>query len=359
MAKKFIISEIFLLRSIACLAVVLLHSISRYKSYESLNSSSFVFWDSFELLLKFGTPTFIFISELLIAKSYSESVPKGFLFKRFKLIMIPYLAMAVFYALYYSISDLKMFLPYAVENIFGGYHGYFVLIIFQFYLLHLFFIKYLKDSNPKVVLLVSLIINVAYLSIFNFIKPATDNDVIVYFWERGHWMPFTGWLFYFSLAFYAGRYYEKFKEFLLKYKKVLYCIPVFMGAVVVLLNYLNVFENTSKRIDMIFFTVSMIFVIYLIGMSIKEVPIILVKISQYSFGIYLLHMFYQLMINRIVIYFDLNIGLFYLFTIFIGSIIASIISVYFLNKVPFGQYVAGKVGIGFRKQELSQTKKAV
>ncbi|MCD8511872.1 MAG: acyltransferase family protein [Bacillus sp. (in: Bacteria)] len=169
MKDSTMIKEIFIIRAIACLSIVLLHAIGIGLTSISneVGTLSYITFDSINMFLFFGTPTFIFISELLIAYSYrNRKLPSHFLKKRFKLLFLPFLFMALFYSIPHatSINDwgLKIFL-----NVFiGDFHGYFVLIIFQFYVLHLLLHKFLQKWRPKVVLTISLAINIAYLSVF-------------------------------------------------------------------------------------------------------------------------------------------------------------------------------------------------
>lgn len=82
MAKN-LVNEIFLLRAFACLAVVVIHSINsvfanfgirKVPEYMEINNVLFVI----QILLMFGTPMFVFISEFILANAYKGDAPKGF-----------------------------------------------------------------------------------------------------------------------------------------------------------------------------------------------------------------------------------------------------------------------------------------
>src|SRR5690625_7952470 len=118
--------------------------------------------DSIYVLFTFGTPTFIFISMLLISYSYPNGLPKGFLWRRFQLILLPFIFMAIFYSAdmnifnqllagnmteVFSSATWSTILSNVIGNLMGGYHGYFILIIFQFYILAYFLYKFLSKSN--------------------------------------------------------------------------------------------------------------------------------------------------------------------------------------------------------------------
>lgn len=91
------VKEIFVIRFISCLSVVLLHAISMVLMVRAdmLGDTVFRVVESFRTLLMFSTPAFIFISEFLLAHAYPGGVPEGFLKKRFKTIFIPFLFIAV------------------------------------------------------------------------------------------------------------------------------------------------------------------------------------------------------------------------------------------------------------------------
>ncbi|MGG3468173.1 acyltransferase family protein [Neobacillus pocheonensis] len=355
MPKK-LINEIFLMRSISCLSILLLHSLAR--AYGDENHTV----NMLRVLLTFGTPTFIFISEFILSRSYPQDLPSNFWSKRLKYIMIPYILFGTFYALLkafeQSISSgnnlLSSFGDFLWRHLLlGDYHGYFILVIFQFYLLHYFFHKYLKKWKPSLVMGIALLINLAYLGFFNFVKPY-PTVIGVYIWEKFYWIPFFGWLFYFTLAYYCGRNFSLFINFLSKNAKWIISSPLLIGTICLLLFDSQIISSiSSKRVDMVFFTTSMILLIYYIATKIPKVPKIFVWISQYSFGIYLIHPVFLALMYAAFTRFSLEIHPFVLTVFyFIGSVLLSIASTFVLNKIPYGIYFAGKISIGMNDKKI-------
>lgn len=359
--KRKYLNEIVFLRSIACLCIAVVHSLHvAHTSATFTNDLYDTIVDSIYVLFTFGTPTFIFISMLLISYSYPTGLPKGFLAKRFKLIMLPFIFMAIFYSAdmnifrellagnmseVFSAATWSTITKNVVGNLMGGYHGYFILIIFQFYILAYLFHKFLSKSNPLVIILVSLVINLVYLSVFNFTEPPTDSEVMLHFWKSGHWIPFIGWIFYFSLAFYCGLYYSQFVEILKNNKSIVIFSAVFFGILTVLLTMFDLIPLSSKSVTMIFFTTSMIGVLYLIALKIKKIPKILVDINNYSFSIYLLNTFYINIVATILLILHLDFGIFNVIIYFTMSTMASMFTAYLLNKLSFGKYLVGRVNV--------------
>ena len=93
---------------------------------------------------------------------YSTKIPQNFLLKRMKFILIPYAIFGLFITFRLFLGDSsdksfwEIFLNIVVE---GKFFGWFVLVIFQFYILHRLFYKLLSKANPIFVLVVTFIIS--------------------------------------------------------------------------------------------------------------------------------------------------------------------------------------------------------
>lgn len=341
------IKELYVLRSIACLSVVFLHAIGIGLSSiptSQISHTAYVFFDSLNMLLYFSTPVFIFISEFLLAYSYrKKSIPTNFLKKRAKFLLLPFLFMAFFYAIPYATPLSEGVKKFLLNAVIGDYHGYFVLIIFQFYFLHLLSHKLLKKINPKICLSISLFINVAYLSFFHFIEPL-NIPFNNYIWERFYWIPFFGWIFYFTLGFYCGHYYELFIKLLVKYKVIILSAPLFTSALLLFFYHSNILMvHSSKRVDILLHATFVIFFIYYIAYQMKKIPTIFLTISKYSFGIYLLHFFFILAFDYFYRFFSINLGILYIFILFFFSTCSSMGTMFYVNKWKFGNCLVGQL----------------
>lgn len=359
--KRKYLNEIIFLRSIACLCVAIEHALHvAHTSHTFTNSLYDTIVESGYVLLTFGTPTFIFISMLLISYSYPAGLPKDFLSRRFKLILFPFIFMAIFYSAdmnllnqllagntteVFSIRTLTTISTNTIGNLMGGYHGYFILIIFQFYILAYFFHKFLSKSNPRTIILISLVINLLYLAIFNFTEPPNDSERMSYFWKSGHWIPFIGWIFYFSLAFYCGLYYHHFITILKKHKKTIILSTLVFAFLTVWLTILKWIPLSSKSVTMLFFTAGMIGTLYLLATKIKIMPKILIDINNFSFSIYLLNTFYINITYTVLRLLKLDFSIFNVLIYFIVSIMASMLTAYLLNLSPYGKYFVGRVNV--------------
>ncbi|QNU03888.1 acyltransferase family protein [Peribacillus butanolivorans] len=339
------IGEIDTVRSIACLCVVLLHAINFGAGGGDYHEASGInkVWIAISSLLSFGTTTFIFISGMILAYSYPNKLPKNFYLERFKYIYLPFIFISLIFALYNSLGNVSGMPKLFVFNLMG-YQHWFILVVLQFYLLYPLFNRLFQRYSPKLILFIALLINVTYLGVFNLFQVPINNKYFNYLWLQGYWAPFFGWIFYFTVAYYAGRNYDNFVMLIKKNKKWLYVLLPISIVISLNVNEIETFGFGSKRIDMIMFSTIMIFIIFLFAKKYKT-PLILKVVSKYSFGIYLLHyLFLSIMDN---LFKNLNIysslGYFSILILFIISIICSIFIIYLANNFKIGKFMFGKV----------------
>jgi probable poly-beta-1,6-N-acetyl-D-glucosamine export protein len=293
----------------------------------------------------YATPMFILISEVVLSHVYKDSLPKGFFKKRFLYILVPYLLIPFVYGLYYFFTKSD-FTGQTLEShlynsiVLAKWHGYFIIIIFQFYLLHWAFIKWFKHFNAWAVLFVSLVINAGYLYGANFTNPLSWPEIFQGFYPHLK-LPFVAWIFYFTVAFYIGRNLEVLK----KYRRI--GLPVSLTAAAIsLLGVLYLYHSellklvSSLHIGILFYTVSLFFVLFYVFASRSNVPKPVILISNYSFSIYLLHM---LMIDVVdIIVPNIHVGLFTI-VVFFGALSGSMLTAWLLSKVPKSELLIGQI----------------
>ncbi|CAM4421343.1 acyltransferase family protein [Paenibacillus tarimensis] len=349
------IKEIFVIRCISCLSVVLLHVLSLVLMLhaEQLAGVSHTI-DSLRTLLMFSTPAFIFISEFLLARSYPDGVPKGFLAKRGQVIFIPFLFIAALDALMMTSAaesglTVSAYMEKLAQNVLlGNFIGYFILVIFQFYILHILLHSFLRQASPKGVLTVSFLVTAAYLSYFTWVVPPKSDTVFPFFW-----VPFPGWLFYFCLAYYCGREYETFLQMLERYRRVLYGSVTVLAVVVVAVSYYgNIGMISSKRPDILLYSTCMICLFFHVFSTLRNVPKIIMTISNYSFSIYLLH-FYFMSIGYVVLTSTPAIPALAAFLlVFAASVVGPVLLSWALNKLRYGYLFVGKI---YQPKRLERT----
>lgn len=144
--KKTKIAEWTELRGLAFLAIVMQHNIAEYIYRPDIEQPDSIMMTMIYHLTRFGTPTFVFLSGVMLFYHHRHSKPDypRFIGKRFGDIYMPFfiwtliywLAVRIFTPAFWTsgMPDLRSF----VDELFipqTGYHLWFVLMVFQFYIL--------------------------------------------------------------------------------------------------------------------------------------------------------------------------------------------------------------------------------
>lgn len=195
--------EIDLIKIVSCLAVIAIHVSARGISDPAItgitrNVSQFVNGISF-----FAVPSFIFLSGLaLMLRYHGEPVSyASFVKKRTGSIVFPYLFWSFTYFLIYTFGGFYNFdLNNILAVIFlgmGEYHLYFVVILFQLYLLFPLLKAIIEQLGTAVGSLLVLAIHLAY-SAYTPSFPYMDRIFVPY-------------LVFFCAGMFWGRHYEELK----------------------------------------------------------------------------------------------------------------------------------------------------
>lgn len=343
-----IITELFFLRSIACLSVVMIHTISLANGIYKDDYHSFgYFLEKIQMLLMYATPSFVCISLIILSHSYKHRKPKNFWKRRGKYLLLPYFCTGLLYASAYDYQTdhLSDFIIQLLKIYFlGEWVGYFVIIIIQFYALYFFLDKYLQRFHPAMIIVVSFLINFIYLYHNNFGSriPFLSN---ISFYKYSNLL-FLGWIFYFVIGYYIGRNLKRFTHFLNRYW---YLIFIGMIANYWLISYLidqQVLTTiSSKRVDILLYTFFVMSALYFIAHKMKRIPYIILLISQSSYGIYLLHGITMKHIG-IQLYTHFSIPFFvFIILIFLIGVFVPMGIVYLFNKWSKGAYLVGKIDL--------------
>lgn len=339
MTRK-LIPEIFWMRALACIGIVTIHSIS----LTIANNPDLVKnqWPTYvQLYLMFCTPLFVFITEFLNARRYGDTLKKGFLRKRLIYLGIPYIVLNLFWTIqkYNPASLIELLDGFITVSIRGYSVTYFILIIFQFYILHIIFSKYLRKLNPVVVIAMTLVLTSTYWGI-RLIYPAPDNIIGQLIWAKEGQTIFFGWVTYFVLGYYIGIHYDSFKENIRKYSGLIVGLFIFSIFFVLIIHNLGINSAIgSKRLDTPIYTTAVILMMFLALSYYNYVPKFIMYISNYSFGIYMLHLIF---INNMGMMTDIVFWDILYKTIL--AICLSIFTAYVFNLSKYGKFIVGSVG---------------
>lgn len=196
------VEQIDFARVLAMLSVILIHVTSTYIH----NESKFMILDmNFAFILnqtaRFSVPLFIMLSGISLSLSGISCGLRNFYKRKLLKIGIPYIFWFFIYFLYSHKSNLiAVTLCLLIKSFLLGQamsHLYFIILIFQFYLLYPILSVFIKKSPLKSIL-ISFI--VSYLIQQLFFLRNFNVDLMPAFIKPYLWMLFPTWLFYFTVG---------------------------------------------------------------------------------------------------------------------------------------------------------------
>ncbi|MFD1706496.1 acyltransferase family protein [Siminovitchia sediminis] len=326
------IKEWNMLRVAACLTIVLLHSMTQ--TSRVLGQPQTEFYHFGRILMCFATPTFIVLSIIILANRYNDKLPKNFWESRIKYIYLPFISFGIIDALVGNYLKPNLLLDQKIlDNVLTGkFIGWFILVIFQFYLLHFLVVRF-KISVRKLFPFSVLIMGI-YLYLIN-------HDIITLGkYSYALKLPFIAWFGYFTSAFLVGKHYKTIAPKLYKYRWLTLVLLAASIGLVYLSYRLGNTAVDSRRFDLYPLVISMSAVILAWGQSLPNLKIVNL-VSNYSFGIYLLHWQFQRLIAPHLPIFSSNYT-YNVILLFLTSLVCSMLTIKIISFIPFGSFIIGK-----------------
>lgn len=264
------------LRGVAILCVVLIHAMTSKGSFELV----------IRQIIAFAVPIFIFISGYFMSNKEIQSLKEyiEFLKKRVNKVVIPYILWTIA-AIGLNFVQGENLTVYKVVKMFllgtSMTPFYFIIVILQLYLL----MPLLKKLNIWVALSMNIIsLVVLYILSFN-----------GYFLKFPYYaLPLTMWIGYFSLGMAI-----KQKKYNFKISYTLLFIIISFALSVIESIMISDFAFSTVKISSFLYSISLI--LFLLTIKNKFVKsIFLVKLGNYAFGIYFMHMFALIVLGKIL-----------------------------------------------------------
>lgn len=328
-----LIKEWNLLRFIACLSIVFLHSTTQ--SARVLGYPSEEIYQFFRILLCYATPAFIVLSVIILANRYPDKLPEKFWVNRIKWIYLPFLFFAILDAIVGKYFNPNLLVGQKIiDNIITGkFVGWFIIVIFQFYFLHYLIIRY--KLSLKWLFPISLII------MFGYSNYALENPIAMEGYSHLLKLPFLGWFGYFTVAFLIGKHYKKVSHFLFKYR----WLTLVGFAVSILYLYASFksgnLEVNSRRLDLFPVVISFSSVVIAWGQLLPRFAFVNL-VSTYSFGIYLIHwQVLRFLAPYTANYFAHPFA--HVLALFFITLLICLVIIKLITLIPYGDFIVGKV----------------
>lgn len=295
--KKDKLYELDYMRFIACLAVIIVHITATGVTGYIHGSFPHIVMLIINRSFKFTTPIFIFLSGVTSFYSYRKKEFKYFPFivKRLEKVLVAYLIWCfIYYAAYIKLGIHNSFdINFFIENIRLGtmsYHLYFVIIIVQMYIVGPIFYKMLKCSSKKVTILI----------VFAIITMLCAEFIRFEYSDR----LFVKYMFFYMLGIYVTLEYDKFINFMSKYKYLIALGYIIISAIY---TYVSFMDMTIYMYVWFVFSVFAVFFIYSLGLvmkkSLAKIYSFIKLFGQSSYYIYLMH---PLILTMAIMYTDNN-----------------------------------------------------
>ncbi|ACT03616.1 acyltransferase [Paenibacillus sp. JDR-2] len=318
--KRDKIPELSLVRAMAITGVLSVHSTS-FATIAMINSKYFFLYNFFNIFMKIGTTTFIFLSSfVLFYNYYSRPLDKqllgSFYKKRLLYIIIPYLVFSLFYFtilhfLYYPDRSLSNEIHRFIEKVLTGSaytHLYFVFINIQFYLMFPLFLWLLK-KYPRMVkwaIPAGFALQWGFFLLNKYGLPAPVPN-------RGSWS--FSYFSYYLLGAALGIYYPKVKEWIIAAKenatavRVTAWVILWACWIVAGLTHVYLYHETrlqkqsfnSTLFDLVWNIHGILTALVLLQLAFiltrklpKAINRLIARLGSLSFGIYLIHPFFLL-----------------------------------------------------------------
>lgn len=360
------LEEIQFARAIAIFAVLAVHSTSTGVGFTDHSSPAFLIYTFFNYAGKLGTPTFIFLSSFILFYTYYQrtltiDLFRKFYKKRLLYILVPYFVFSVFYFVIRSYQNTTVGVPFVPSEALGNFlqdfltgkaypHLYFVFVSVQLYLMFPLILYLFKRFSfiRRFAIPLGIVIQWTWV---------TANSEIFQIINKGS-ISLSYFMFYFFGAF-LGVYYNRIAGWILNWRKswpgltVIFLAYLSMIFFYVRINYLTLTGQASFSSMLYEFAWSthaftaaaslFIFVHLMRLWKLPETKKFLTEIGTVSFGFYLIHPLFLLILRQLLPGGDpLIFHMWQLATMIITFFASWIIVRLFFEFVPHSWIVFGK-----------------
>ena len=327
------------LRIFAALSIILLHvSGSQYK-LDGIYHYFACFWDG---IARWGVPIFVMISGALFLEPSKTITIKNIFSKYIFRIAVLFIVWSLFYTCLTCASQKCFDLYFILKHfVIGYYHLWFLYMIAALYLITPLLrpIAEKKDKNLLLYLLIIWFVMFGIFPFISFIVPRTKNFIDLMIITKLHFSFPLEFLGYFILGYYLHNYINIKRNFLIVLV-LLFCLLITaLGDMKYSMPGKASFFLKSFCPFVIVTAISIFLIVKNKYLQVKQSNKIILKLSNLTLGVYLIHPFFIRIAERTnffgIINSVLNDNNFLTIpTIFIAISIISFLFVYILSKIP-------------------------
>ncbi len=280
-------------RGIAIFCVIVIHAIGSawYFFTDNSGAENLYFLVILRQVVAFAVPVFLFISGYFLQDVVIHNFPSyiTFLRKRLPRILVPYFLWSFVYIGYSALStgvypSIKSVMTTLMLGQATG-SFYFILLICQFYVLLPLFLILRKSKIGFVSVCVLNILAIVALYAYTLITGKSPSLLC-------YGSPFYMWMIYFIIGLNANKIFTYLRTPVI----VITLVITLIIAVIESLYLMNisgnnaVFATSSVRLGSMLYTIPIILLVLKLSKYKWSIPIKLVHLGHYSFGIYFIHM---------------------------------------------------------------------
>jgi surface polysaccharide O-acyltransferase-like enzyme len=339
------------LRALAMLGVILIHvSTPVVKMIYGKNMEYWWIGNIADSAVRFSVPLFLMLSgATMLGKEYKLDV---FYKRRFSRVLVPFLFWLVVYWIYNWIILIPKLQPHEFHNLMQwvvnlflkegvSKHFWYIYMILFIYLFVPFIgkgVRRLKESFLIYLLLGWLILSLIFKS----------TPLNLYNWSSDYISKFFGYFLYTGYLV-LGYYLSKLPVITIKkkiYSSVLFILSIIISAVFTYMlskkaNQPDLSEYGYLTINTVIQSISVFLLIKDSTIKNRLVSKIQNSVSNYSYGIYLVHVLVLGVYFNNGIFWTMAHPLISLPLVTLMTLLTSFIIIYILRKIPFGKYISG------------------
>lgn len=329
------LDEIDTIRGVLIVLVVAIHVASFMIWFNPKPNIASYFW--FFAFGKFSVPGFVLLSGIVLMYSYraKELSYVKFIKSRVLYIVVPYLIWSGVYFIYKTPVNVFDALVLLIKGK-AMFHLYFIVIIFQFYLLFPLFKSITIRLSFKYVAVVGLIVQLVIFDIFSSVSFLRLFNPTI----------FLLWSYVFIIGMYVGKEYEKVMAFIDKNSGLILSLFV----IATMFTYIKFNSQIQKGQEVwqssdsmpILMTISSIFLLMYISRNFKLVKTVFNVLGKYSYQIYLMHMIPLLIFKVIFKEFDFKVTDVVAILLLLSTILISLGFSVLIKKMPGHKLMMGK-----------------